>query len=165
MTAQIGDEIVVDGHHVGQKPRRGRITDVVAHRTLTRYRVRWETGLETIYFPDSDCTVVPRDKSSLDPAKPAEIDLRPMTKRRIAKAVASFEEDETHTEARITLHFRDYELTGFGLAHRNPHDPNMPAVGEELAAARALSDLAHQLLDLATYQIEKHEGHTVDVHL
>ena len=95
----------------------------------------------------------------------AAIDLRPLARRRIAKAVASFDEDEHHTEARITLHLRDYELTGFGLAHRNPHDPNMPAVGEELAAARALSDLAHQLLDLATYQIEKHEGHAVRVEL
>ena len=76
-----------------------------------------------------------------------------------------FDEDETHTESRVTIHLRDYELTGFGRAQRRPHDPNLPAVGEELAAARAMSDLAHQLLDLATYQLEKLEGHPIHVDL
>lgn len=165
MRANIGDRIVVMSHHVGLPPRRGEITAVVQGTALRRYRVRWESGAETIYFPDSDCSI-DTGEAVQDTADPTTIDLRRnQPVRRTAKAVASFEEDDKHTEARITIHLRDYELTGFGLAQRNPHDPNMPAVGEELAAARALSDLAHQLLDLATYQIEKHEGHPVDLAL
>jgi hypothetical protein len=34
----------------------------------------------------------------------------------------------------------------------------MPMVGEELAAARALSDLSHQLLDAAAETISEREG-------
>ena len=40
----------------------------------------------------------------------------------------------------------------------------MPAIGDELAAARALSDLAHNLLDAAAGRIEAFEGHPVKVH-
>ena len=77
----------------------------------------------------------------------------------------TFEEDDTHTEARVSLHLRAFDLTGYGWARRNPHDPNAPKVGEELAAARAIADLAQQLLDLATYQIEKQEGRPVHLEL
>lgn len=41
------------------------------------------------------------------------------------------------------------DLSGRGEAHTNPADPLVPEIGDELAAARALSDLAHQLLDSA----------------
>jgi hypothetical protein len=37
-------------------------------------------------------------------------------------------------------------LDGRGEARRNPHDPAVPEVGEELAASRALGDLADRLL-------------------
>jgi len=38
-------------------------------------------------------------------------------------------------------------LTGTGSARLNPSDPDVPEIGDELAAARALSQLAHVLLD------------------
>ena len=53
---------------------------------------------------------------------------------------------------------------GYGQAKRAPQDPKVPVIGEELAAARALSDLSHQLLDAAAGRIEKFEGHPVKVH-
>jgi len=40
----------------------------------------------------------------------------------------------------------------------------VPVIGEELAAARALSDLSHQLLHAAAARIEDFEGHPVKVH-
>ena len=43
---------------------------------------------------------------------------------------------------------------GHGLARRNPDDQEVTQIGEEIAAARALSDLAHQLLSGAAGQIE-----------
>jgi hypothetical protein len=42
-----------------------------------------------------------------------------------------------------------------GTARRNPDDPAQPQIGEEIAAARALSDVVHQLLDKAATQIEE----------
>lgn len=41
------------------------------------------------------------------------------------------------------------DLTGTGAAHLNPRDPDVPEIGDELAASRALSELAHVLLDTA----------------
>ena len=45
-------------------------------------------------------------------------------------------------------------MTGHGLARRHPDDQEVTQIGEEIAAARALSDLAHQLLGDAAGQIE-----------
>ena len=47
------------------------------------------------------------------------------------------------------------ELRHEGVARRNPHDRDIPEIGDELAAARALSDLAHHLLDVAGGDIEE----------
>jgi hypothetical protein len=56
------------------------------------------------------------------------------------------------------------DVRGFGRAKRAPQDPSVPMIGDELAAARALSDLAHNLLDAAASRIEAFEGHPVRVH-
>jgi Rv2632c-like len=62
------------------------------------------------------------------------------------------EDGETRAEARLT---RDsVGMIGHGLARRSPDDQEIPQIGEEIAAARALSDLAHQLLSDAAGQIE-----------
>jgi hypothetical protein len=73
----------------------------------------------------------------------------------------TLDEDEEHTEARATLRLRDRDFVANGRARRNPRDPNVPVVGEELAVARALSDLSHQLLAAAAETIEGFVGHRV----
>ena len=70
----------------------------------------------------------------------------------------SFTEDENRTRADAILELRDERFHGFGQAKRAPEDPNVPLVGEELAAARALSDLAHKLLDAAAERIDHFPG-------
>jgi Domain of unknown function (DUF1876) len=67
--------------------------------------------------------------------------------------ISLLEEDrETRAEARLTKDGAG--VVGHGLARRNPADPEVTQIGEEIAAARALSDLAHQLLSDAAGQIE-----------
>jgi hypothetical protein len=60
MHATRGDRLVVVSAHVGQPPRDGEVVEVVpgagGHE---HYRVRWNDGHESIYFPSSDCHVVP----------------------------------------------------------------------------------------------------------
>ena len=46
-------------------------------------------------------------------------------------------------------------MTGRGDAYRNPKDPSLPVVGEEIAAARALLELTSQLLQAASAEIEQ----------
>jgi hypothetical protein len=65
------------------------------------------------------------------------------------------DEDDQVTKAEASLrvpggrHWR-----GTGYARRNPIDAAVPGIGDELAVARALSDLAHGLLHAAVEDIE-----------
>ncbi|MGW6706311.1 dsRBD fold-containing protein [Streptomyces sp. NPDC054956] len=59
-----------------------------------------------------------------------------------------FEEDHT-TKVRIELDTGTNRLTGHGTARCNPVDKDVPEIGDELAAARALEDLAAQLKRIA----------------
>jgi uncharacterized protein DUF1876 len=64
------------------------------------------------------------------------------------------DEHDGQTRATVRLHTRDTMLTGMGLAYRNPRDADVPEIGDELAAARALSDLSHKLFDATASDIE-----------
>ena len=65
------------------------------------------------------------------------------------------DEHEARTRAEARLHTDDRtNLVGVGQARLNPADRDIPEIGDELAAARALSDLAHLLLDAAATDIE-----------
>jgi Domain of unknown function (DUF1876) len=79
----------------------------------------------------------------------------------ITNVQITLDEDEEHTEAHANLRLRDRDFVARGQARRNPHDPNVPVVGEELAVARALAELSHQLLAAAAESIEGFVGHHV----
>lgn len=74
------------------------------------------------------------------------------------------DETERVTDAKAVMRIGARSFAGWGRARRNPGDPNVPHIGEELATARALSELAHTLLDAAAEAIEDREGHRVRVH-
>jgi hypothetical protein len=68
----------------------------------------------------------------------------------------SFSEDDVRTDANAVLRMADgAALTANGHARRNPADPARPKIGEEIATARALSHLVHQLLDKAAGELEE----------
>ncbi|HET6504906.1 MAG TPA: DUF1876 domain-containing protein [Amycolatopsis sp.] len=65
------------------------------------------------------------------------------------------DEDEKRTRAQARLHNPDETvLVGVGDARLNPRDVNVPEIGDELAVSRALSDLAHLLLEATAGDIE-----------
>jgi hypothetical protein len=67
----------------------------------------------------------------------------------------SIAEREGRTHARARLHTADAtSLEASGSARLRPADRDVPEIGEELAAARALSALAHLLLETAADDIE-----------
>ena len=76
----------------------------------------------------------------------------------------AFTEDAERTRADATLDLASQRFHGFGQARRAPSDPNVPVIGQDLAAARALSDLSHQLLHAAAERIEAVEGHPIRLH-
>jgi hypothetical protein len=59
--AKTGDRIVVESVHVGQARREGEVLEVTPgrhEREREHYRVRWDDGHESIYFPSNDCRLV-----------------------------------------------------------------------------------------------------------
>ena len=69
------------------------------------------------------------------------------------------EPDDRATTARARLRCDDgYNFTAHGSATRFPRDPELPAVGDDLAVARALDDLAQQLKSSAYETIADMEG-------
>ena len=55
-------------------------------------------------------------------------------------------------------------LEGHGRARRNPDDPAVREIGEELAVARALRELADRLLRATSDDIAEIEHHPVHLH-
>ena len=57
--AKTGDRIVVESAHVGQPCREGEVLEVLEGESeREHYRVRWDDGHESIYFPSNDCRLV-----------------------------------------------------------------------------------------------------------
>ncbi|MCA4131580.1 DUF1876 domain-containing protein [Arthrobacter sp. M4] len=62
-------------------------------------------------------------------------------------------EGQTRSEAQLSAEGRT-GLVGVGLARLNPADSDVPRIGDELATARALADLAQQLIEATAADIE-----------
>lgn len=88
-----------------------------------------------------------------------------MSDERVWNVEIAFTEDEEHTRADAILEAGAARYHGWGRARRNPIDPDRPKIGEEVAAARALENLAIQLQGAAEHDIEDFEGRPVHVHL
>ncbi|GGJ23643.1 DUF1876 domain-containing protein [Streptomyces brasiliensis] len=70
-----------------------------------------------------------------------------------------FMEDEQHTRAAALVRLPDgTEVRAHGQASRHHTDSNQPRVGEEIAGARALNELAMQLLSKAHTEIDADSG-------
>jgi hypothetical protein len=65
-------------------------------------------------------------------------------------------EDGDRTRAQAVLRTAaGTEIRHEGIAWRNPKDTAVPEIGEELATARALSGLAHDLFEATVSDIEE----------
>ena len=79
-------------------------------------------------------------------------------------AVIRIDETGDETVARATLTIEDNTVGGWGRARRNRMDPSVPRIGDELAAARALSDLSHRILEVAAIEVEQFSSGPVHLH-
>ena len=65
-------------------------------------------------------------------------------------------DDQRRTRAQARLRTDDdTHLVGTGTARRSPGDTEVPEIGDEIAAARALFALGHELLQAAAADIEQ----------
>jgi hypothetical protein len=74
-------------------------------------------------------------------------------------------EDDGRTSAEARLQTGDAtELRGYGVARLSPTDEDVPEIGDEVAVARALSDLGHRVLLAAAADIQATSGGPVRLH-
>ncbi|MGI5402119.1 DUF1876 domain-containing protein [Streptomyces sp. CA-135486] len=72
-----------------------------------------------------------------------------------------FKEDGDRTRAAAMVRLGDgTEIRGHGNAQRHHSDPEQLRVGEEISGARALMDIASQLLQKAHVEIDEASGRT-----
>ena len=57
MHAEVGDRLVIKGHHVGDAERDAEILEVRGENGAPPYRVRWADGHEGLFFPGTDASV------------------------------------------------------------------------------------------------------------
>lgn len=57
--AHAGDLVTVEGHKVGDARRLGTILEVLGEPGHEHYRVQWEDGRETVFYPSTDATIRP----------------------------------------------------------------------------------------------------------
>lgn len=79
------------------------------------------------------------------------------TKQWTVRIYITEEGDETKADAILTTQDTS-RIAGRGLARRNPIDRTVPEIGDELAASRALEDLAIRLHDVASDDIVELAG-------
>ena len=73
---------------------------------------------------------------------------------KIMQVDVAIDEHEGRTRAKARLQWRGKDLVGIGLARLNPADVPVAEIGDELAVARALSDVVNQLFALTESDIE-----------
>ena len=76
-----------------------------------------------------------------------------MTKTWSVEIFIGERDGSTHAEARLRTN-DSTEFTASGSARLSPTDQDVPEIGDELAVARALSALGHQLVEAAAADIE-----------
>jgi hypothetical protein len=157
MKASVGDRIVVIPSREGQPPRDGRILEVRNEDGSPPYLIEWsDNGHKALCYPGGDAHI----QHFGEPDEPAP---DPGTRRTWHVELDLFEVGR-ETTARAVLVGSAPAVEAVGRAQRNPHDPDVPVVGDEVAAARALRRLADRLLGEAANDIATREGHLVRLH-
>ena len=129
MSADVGDRIEVTTNTLGVPPRCGEVIE----RTGSSLRVHWDDGHESVFVPSSNCRVIDGG------------DLTGLT-RLTCHIDIDVVEDSDECQATATLMTTRGIVQASGRARRNPVDPAIPMVGEELAIGRAVRSLAEQLV-------------------
>jgi hypothetical protein len=164
MKAEVGDRIVVASGTLHRPIRDGEILQTGGDGGGP-YLVRWsDGGNESLFFPGPDAHVEHVQRESGDMGgnqSPAASRTQPTKTWRVDIYLY---EDQAATSANAVLHSDvPAPVDVRGEARRSPADPDMPTVGDEVAAARALRQLADRLLEMASSDLSDAEGHPVSL--
>ncbi len=153
MKAHVGDRIVVASPTTGRVARDGEVLEVRGADSGPPYLVRWtDSGSTGLFYPGPDAHV-----SGLESAEPAT----PPPARSWRVDIDVVEAGQETSAHAVLVGEMPRHLDGHGEAHRNPSDAAVPAIGDEVAVARALRQLADRLLETASSDLSGIEGRDV----
>lgn len=173
MKAAVGDRIVIASSVIDRPAREGTIVEVRHADGTPPFLVEWsESGRRALIFPGPEAHVVHTEQDP--PGTPGGIDLdsgavaaraadpaRPGHVATWHVDVHLFEDgDDTQAHA-VLLSSTSEPLDADGHAHRRAGDFNVPEIGDEIAAGRALHKLADRLMGAAAKDLAAVEGHPV----
>jgi hypothetical protein len=93
-------------------------------------------------------------RTATDPTRPEEDDVDEQIKTWSVRIDIGEHDGRTRAVAHLRTLDTD-RMAGVGFARLNPADHDVPEIGDEIAVARALSDLGHRLLDAAAGDLEQ----------
>lgn len=161
MKAQLGDRIILAGEQVDRPTRVGEVIEVRGSAGGPPYVVRWSDGHEGLIYPGPGSVLRVESgppAAQVPAATPAEAPSGAGPTREWQVRISIFETGDD-TEARVAL-IADapHHLSAKGSSHRSARDSADAAIGDEVAVARALRQLADELLDAAGRDIEARTG-------
>lgn len=155
MKASVGDRIVIVSSTLDHHRRDGRIVEVRGPAGDPPYLVEWsDTGHQGLIFPGPDAHVQHFGPDGVQVPPPREAVVR----RRNWQVQLDITEIDGRTTVHATLVGDGVVLQADGGAKLNPADADVPVIGDELAAARALRRLADELLGEAAADIGATDG-------
>jgi len=153
MKAQVGDRIILAGKRVDDPVRDGEVLEVKGSDGSPPYTVRWSDGHTGLVYPGTGA--VRKVESGKGLARP-EAAVGKTKPWHVQVSVVEVGDDTRATA--LLVSDRNREFSGQGTSHRSPGDEPMPAIGDEVAVARALRHLADTLLARAEVEIEAATG-------
>jgi hypothetical protein len=150
MKASVGDWIVIVSSTLDHRARDGRIVEVRGADGAPPYLVEWsDDGHQGLIYPGPDAHVQPFDPGG----RPVPAPVEPAVRTRSWKVDLTIVERDGQTTVHATLVGDGPIMSTAGQARLNPADSDVPVIGDELAAARALRRLADALLGSAAADI------------
>jgi hypothetical protein len=163
--AAVGDVIIVASVKLGGKVRQGTVVEVRSVDGSPPFLVQWADGGQPgLVFPGPDAHVLSGgheltgDEVRLPGAAPAGA---PPRVRTWQVRLDIFESGAATSAHAVLVTDAPSHLDAHGSAHRKAGDADIPEIGDEIAAARALRELADVLLGTAADDIAAVEGHPV----
>ncbi|MFC6237877.1 dsRBD fold-containing protein [Longivirga aurantiaca] len=145
MKASVGDRIIIVPRTVGGPVRDARVVEVRNPDGSPPYLVEWsDSGQQALYFPGSDGRIEHLED------QPEQRDTGGYHVKTWRVTVHVFEHDPSTAAHAVLIADSGIPLEAKGSARRAPSDPDVPEIGDEVAVARALRELADSLMATAT---------------
>ena len=155
MKASLGDRIVIVSSTLDHHTRDGRILEVRGPQGDPPYLVEWsDSGHQGLIFPGPDAHVQHFGPDGV-PVPPPRA---PVARKRNWQVQLDIAEVDGRTTVHATLVGDGVALESDGGARLNPADHDVPLIGDEVAAARALRRLADTLLGEAAADLGAADG-------